>query len=102
MAADVGAGLAYLAGAFVAGGAGVVTVRRRSGIAREMVDRNIDAAERATGWRRYLYGGWADSRLRYDPEQRDQAVYWTSMPLVIFFPFLSFVLLLAAVAAFLK
>jgi hypothetical protein len=99
MAADVPAGLGYLAGGVAAAAVGLVAARRRKEIARSLIDGWTSSAARASPRRRSLHGTWGNERWR-DPAFRERSLLWIWLPMLAGFSVLALVFLLSAASEF--
>jgi hypothetical protein len=99
VAADIPAGLGYLAVGHAFAAAEVVLIRNRRRLARSMLDQWLAASDRAPRGARWMYHGWRDKRWQ-DKGFRARALVWVWLPPVLFLPVVALVMLGSAVTEF--
>jgi hypothetical protein len=99
VAANVAAGLGFLAAGLASGSVEAALVRYRRQVARWQIERWVCAAERTSPRWRWLHGTWARSKWR-DDEFRERHLVRVWLPPALFLPVLMVVFLASAAGAF--
>lgn len=99
MAANVAAGLDYLAAGLASGAVEVAVIRYRREFSRWYIENLVYAAERTNPRWRWIHGTWARRKWR-DEEFRERKLVGIWLPGALFMPVLTIVFLGSAVAEF--
>ena len=99
MAADIPAGLGYLAVGLAATVGEIALIRSRRRLARRQLDWFLSAGARAPRGFRWAYHSWRDERWQ-DEGFRERNLVWLWLPPVLFLPVFALVMLAGAVAEF--
>lgn len=99
VAADIPAGLGYLAGGLAALAAEIALIRYRHRFARGSIDQWVSSARATPPRWRWTHGTWA--KKEWDDERvRENALIWIWLPPALFLALIVLVMVASAVAEF--
>jgi hypothetical protein len=101
VAADIPAGLGYLAGGLAFAAVEVILIRNRHRLSRRLVDQWVLAATRAPRGLRWAYFHWRDERWRNE-EFREKQLVWVWLPFAMGLPVFAIALLASAISEFVR